>query len=281
MKTDIKIRQIKNRIFLTVVVGLTLLAVLPLFFTLGFLLYKGITVLNFRFLISLPAPLGESGGGILNAIVGSFILIILATIFSVPLGLSAGIYLAEAKDTKLAYYLRLCVEIMQGIPSIVIGVIAYAWLVLPLKSFSALSGGVALAMMMLPLIVRTTEETLLLIPHSLKEASLALGVPYSRTVLKVVVPAGLSGITTGVLLGIARIAGETAPLLFTAFGSPFLSANIAKPIESLPHLIFNYATSPYEEWHRLAWGASFILICGILSLNLLAKVVAKRWKVQF
>jgi phosphate transport system permease protein len=148
-------------------------------------------------------------------------------------------------------------------------------------SFSALSGGIALAIMMLPVIVTSTEETLKLIPDTLREASLALGVPYPRTILKVILPAGLSGIVTGIILGIARIAGETAPLLFTAFGSPFMSTNIFKPVSSLPLLVFNYATSPYPEWHALAWGACFVLMVFILSLNLLAKVVIRRWKVQF
>jgi phosphate transport system permease protein len=172
-------------------------------------------------------------------------------------------------------------EILQGVPSIVLGIIAYSWVVINMGTFSALSGGVALAIMMLPVIVRSTEETLNLIPDHLREASLALGVSYSRTILKVILPAGLTGIVTGVLLGIARIAGETAPLLFTAFGSPFMNLNIFKPVDSLPLLIFNYATSPYPEWHTMAWGASFVLVMFVLGINFIAKVIVRRWKVQF
>ena len=172
-------------------------------------------------------------------------------------------------------------EILQGIPSIVIGIIAYAWIVITLGTFSAFSGGIALSIMMLPVIVRATEETLKLIPDTLKEASLSLGVPYYRTILKVILPAGASGIATGVLISVARIAGETAPLLFTAFGNPFMEMNVLKPVNSLPLLIFNYATSPYPEWHALAWGASFVLVFFVLALNFFAKVVTRKWKVQF
>jgi phosphate transport system permease protein len=196
-------------------------------------------------------------------------------------GVCAGIYLTEYRKGRLAHAVRLCVEILQGIPSIVIGIIAYAWIVVSMGSFSGFAGGIALAIMMLPVIVRSTEETLKLIPDSLREASLALGVPYSRTVLKVIVPAGLSGILTGVLLGIARIAGETAPLLFTAFGSPYMNLNIFKPVDSLPQMIFNYATSPYPEWHARAWGASLVLVVFVLGINFFAKVIASRWKVRF
>ncbi len=177
--------------------------------------------------------------------------------------------------------MKLAIEILQGIPSIVIGIIAYIWVVLPMGSFSGLSGGVALGLMMLPVIVTSTEETLKLIPDGFREASLALGVSYPRTILKVVIPAGLSGILTGILLGIARVTGETAPLLFTAFGSPFMNSNILKPLNTLPLMIFNYATSPYPDWHTLAWGASFLLIVLVLGLNLFTKVVTRKWKVQF
>jgi phosphate transport system permease protein len=172
-------------------------------------------------------------------------------------------------------------EILQGIPSIVIGIIAYSWVVISMGTFSAFSGAAALAIMMLPVVVRSTEETLKLIPEALREASLALGVPYGRTVIKVIIPAGLTGILSGVLLGIARIAGETAPLLFTAFGSPYMNVNIFKPVDSLPLLIFNYATSPYPEWHAMAWGASFVLIIIVLGLNFFTKVITRRWKVRF
>lgn len=252
-----------------------------MFFILFFITSKGISVINWDFLTQLPKPVGETGGGILNAIIGTFILVIISILFSVPLGVFAGIFLSEYRKGRFVYFTRLSMEILQGIPSIVIGIIAYIWVVVPMGSFSALSGAVALGLMMLPVIVTATEETLKLIPDSLREASLALGVSYPRTILKVILPAGLSGIVTGMLLSIARVAGETAPLLFTAFGSPFMNLNILKPVNSLPLMIFNYATSPYPEWHVFAWGASFVLIVFVLGLNLLTKFVTRKWKVQF
>lgn len=277
----VKKRIFYDKLFKSFIILLTICSILPLFFIFFFITSKGISVINWNFIIQLPKPVGELGGGISNALIGTFILVTIACTISIPFGVLGGIFLAENRKGKLAVIVRLGVEILQGIPSIVIGIIAYLWLVVPLGSFSALSGGVALALMMLPVIIMTTEETLKLIPDSLREASLALGVSYPRTVLKVILPAGLSGIITGILLGIARIAGETAPLLFTAFGSPFMNFNILKPINSLPLMIFNYASSPYPEWHQLAWGASFILIILILGLNLITKLATKKWKVQF
>jgi phosphate transport system permease protein len=274
-------RIIVDRLFKGLVIALSFAIMLPMFFILYYIVQKGISVINWEFLVSLPRPMGESGGGISNALVGTAILIVISSVISVPVGILAGIYLSEYRRGKFAYFARLSLEILQGIPSIVIGIIAYVWIVLSVGSFSALSGGIALGIMMLPVIVMSTEETLKLIPDALKEASLALGVPYARTILKVVLPAGLSGIATGVILAVARIAGETAPLLFTAFGSPYMSLNIFKPVSSLPLLVFNYATSPYPEWHALAWGACFVLIVFVLSLNLIAKLVTRRWKVQF
>lgn len=277
----IKMRTFKDKLFLFFVLFFAVCAIAPLFFIIFYLTKQGISAVNWHFLVNLPKPVGETGGGISNAIVGTFILIILASVFSIPIGIGAGVYLSEFRRNKIADVVRLSVDILQGVPSIVIGIIAYLWIVKTMGRFSALSGGIALGIMMLPIVIKSTEETLKLIPHSLKEASLALGVSYSRTILKVILPAGLSGILTGVLISIARIAGETAPLLFTAFGSPFMNVNILKPINSLPLLIYNYATSPYPEWHKLAWGASFILIIFVLLLNLIAKGGTKRWKVQF
>jgi phosphate transport system permease protein len=208
-------------------------------------------------------------------------LIILSGVISIPCGIAAGIYLSENKAGKLASGIRLSVVVLQGTPSIVIGIIAYIWIVAPLRTFSALSGGIALSIMMLPVIVKTTEETLKLIPYHLKEASLALGVPYYRTILKVILPSGISGILTGILLSVARITGETAPLLFTAFGNQFMNINIFKPIDSLPYRIFYYAMSPYPEWHSFAWGASFILVVLTLALNLIARGISVKWKTRF
>jgi phosphate transport system permease protein len=280
-ETSIRKRILWDKVFKGMIVLLTFCSILPMFFILFFITSKGISAVNWRFLTHLPKPVGEMGGGISNAIIGTLMLIGIATVFSVPVGILTGIFLSENRKGKLASLTRLCVETLQGVPSIVIGIIAYIWLVVSMGSFSALSGGVALGLMMLPVIITATEQTLKLIPESLKESSLALGVSYPRTILKVILPAGVSGIVTGILLSIARVAGETAPLLFTAFGSPFMNLNILKPINSLPLMIFNYATSPYPEWHTLAWGASFILIILVLGLNLFTKVVIKRWKVQF
>jgi phosphate transport system permease protein len=281
--TEISIRRRiwADQLFKTLIIVLSLSSIVPMFLILFMITKNGISVIRWEFLTQLPKPVGEAGGGIANAILGSLWLILLSFLFSVPLGVFAGIFLSEYRGGKLAYLSRLSIEILQGIPSIVIGIIAYVWVVMPMGSFSALSGGVALGIMMLPVIVMATEETLRMVPESLREASMALGVPYSRTIMKVILPAGLSGILSGILLGIARVAGETAPLLFTAFGSPFMNLNILKPINTLPLTIFNYATSPYPEWHALAWGASFVLIAFVLGLNLITKVVAKKWKVQF
>lgn len=282
MKTsNLSWRIIKDRAFKAGVIFFAAITILPLLLILFYIVRNGIAVIDWQFLTSLPKPVGEVGGGILNAIVGTLMLIVIACSIAIPLGVFAGIYLSERKERKLAYLVSLSVEILQGIPSIVIGIIAYAWIVITLGTFSALSGGIALSIMMLPVIVRATEETLKLIPDTLKEASLSLGVPYYRTILKVILPAGASGIATGVLISVARVAGETAPLLFTAFGNPFMEMNILKPVNSLPLLIFNYATSPYPEWHALAWGASFVLVFFVLALNFFAKIVTRKWKVQF
>jgi phosphate transport system permease protein len=278
---SIRKRILWDKVIKAVIVLLTFSSILPMFFILFFITSEGISAINWSFLTHLPKPVGEIGGGISNAIIGTFMLIGIGTAFSIPVGVLAGIFLSERRKGKLASLTRLSVETLQGIPSIVIGIIAYIWMVVSMGSFSALSGGMALGLMMLPVIITATEQTLKLIPLSLKEASLALGVSYPRTILKVILPAGVSGIVTGVLLSIARVAGETAPLLFTAFGSPFMNLNILKPINSLPLMIFNYSTSPYPEWHTFAWGASFVLIILVLGLNLFTKVVTKRWKVQF
>ena len=261
--------------------ALSLVATVPLTLILVFIIVRGASSINWQFLTALPKPVGESGGGIANALIGTVLLILIGSLISIPLGVSAGIFLAERGKTRLGSVTRLAVETLMGIPSIVLGIVAYVWVVRPMRGFSALSGGIALAMIMLPVITLATEETLLLIPVSLREAALALGVSYPRTVLRVVLPAGLSGILTGVLLAVARGAGESAPLLFTAFGNPYLTGNILKPMASLPLTIFNYATSPYPEWHALAWGASFVLLVFVLALNLLTKLVSAKWKVQF
>ncbi|MBP1749347.1 MAG: phosphate transporter, permease protein PstA [Deltaproteobacteria bacterium] len=281
MHDNVRARLAKETIFKGIVCLLAFISLLPLFLILYYITKNGIAVINWEFLSSLPRPTGETGGGIFNAIVGTLMLIVLSSVLSIPCGIAAGVYLAEHQTGKLGHSIRLSVIVLQGTPSIVIGIIAYVWIVGPLKTFSAFSGGVALAIMMLPVIVKTTEETLKLVPYHLKEASLALGVPYYRTMLKVILPSGMSGILTGILLSVARITGETAPLLFTAFGNQFMNINIFKPIDSLPYRIFYYAMSPYPEWHSFAWGASFILVVLTLSLNLVARGISAKWKIQY
>ena len=277
----IKLRIAKDKGFTAIVVLFSFLSMVPLLLILMYIIGNGVSSLSWEFLVELPKPVGEQGGGIANAIVGSLLLVAIASLPAIPLGVSVGIYLSEHSAGRISTLARLAVEVLHGTPSVVIGIIVYLWLVMTMGRFPALSGGIALGIMMLPVIVRTTEETLKLIPDSLKEASLALGVPYHRTILKVILPAGLSGIMTGVMIGVARIAGETAPLLFTAFGNPFSNWNITKPVNALPLLIYNYATSPYPEWHAIAWGASCVLVGLVLMLNIVARIIARRWKVQF
>jgi phosphate transport system permease protein len=280
-KNHIRARIVKDLLFKGTVMLLAFISLLPLLLILYYITKNGIAVIDWDFLTRLPRPIGEAGGGIFNAIVGTGMLIILSSVLSIPFGISAGIYLSERGEGKIAHLVRLCVVVLQGTPSIVIGIIAYTWVVAPLGGFSAVSGGIALSIMMLPVIIKTTEETLKLMPYTLKEASLALGVPYYKTILKVILPTGMSGILTGILLSVARITGETAPLLFTAFGNQFMNWNIFKPIDSLPYRIFYYAMSPYPEWHTFAWGASFILVVLVLALNMVARGIAVKWKVQF
>lgn len=277
----IKWRIFKDRAFQGLIYFFSLLSLTPLFLILFYIFRKGIGIINWKFITHLPKPVGVEGGGISNAIVGTIMLIIIASVISIPVGVWAGIYLSENRRSWLSEAARVAVDILQATPSIVIGIIAYLWFVKPRGSFSALSGGIALGIMMLPIVVRSTEEVLKLIPPYIKEASLALGVPYHRTIIKVILPAGIPGIVSGILLGISRIAGETAPLLFTAFGNQFMNWNILKPVNALPLLIFNYAMSPYDEWKRLAWGASVILILLVLTGNIISRMVAKKWKVQF
>ena len=280
MEAKIGFRNVKSLIFKGIIIFFAFLITVPLIIILLYIVKQGAAQVNWHFLTHVPAPVGEKGGGIINALVGSFLMVVMSSIIAIPIGMFAGIYLSENPRTRLAYYTGLCVDILQGVPSIVVGIVAYFWLVKPLGTFSALSGSIALAIMMLPIVIRSTEQTLLMLPPSLKEAALSLGVPYHRVILKVIVPCGFAGILSGITLSIARVIGETAPLLFTAFGSPFLSTSLKKPMESLPHLIYTYATSPYDDWHDLAWGASFILLVFVLTLNIITKVMTRKWKVQ-
>src|SRR6195952_1205114 len=280
MEAKIGTRNIKSIIFKGIVIFFAFLIVIPLTIVLLYIIKQGAGQVNWHFLTNVPAPVGEKGGGICNALLGSFLMVLVAAIVAIPVGMCAGIYLSENPRTKLAYYSGLCIDILQGVPSIVVGIVVYFWVVKPLGGFSAIAGSIALAIMMLPIIIRSTEQTLKLLPDSLKEAALSLGVPYHRVILKVIIPCGFSGILSGIMLSIARVIGETAPLLFTAFGNPYLSTGITKPMESLPHLIYTYATSPYDDWHNLAWGASFILLMFVLILNIFTKLITRKWKVQ-
>ena len=280
MKPGIQYRIGKSGFFKGLTIALAFACVIPLIAILLYIIQAGITKINWHFLTNVPKPVGESGGGIANALLGTFIIIICASAIAIPIGILGGIYLSENRKSKLAGWSRLCVDVLQGVPSIVIGIVAYFWLVKPLGGFSAISGSVALSIMMLPIVIRSTEETLKLLPDTLREAGFALGMPFHRVILKVIIPCGISGILSGVMLSVARIAGETAPLLFTAFGNPYLSADIRKPMQTLPLLIFNYATSPYNDWHDLAWGASMILLVFVLLLNIFTKLITRKWKVQ-
>lgn len=281
MDKNISYRKAKNHVFKGLVIFLSGIIVLPLFPILYYVFKQGISSINWTFLTNIPKPVGEAGGGIENAIIGSFIIIFFAALMAVPFAILIAVYLNESRDTKLSYWTRISMDVLQGIPSIVLGIIAYLWIVKPAGDFSAISGSFALALIMLPTVVKSVEETLKLIPHTLKEASLSLGVTYNKTIRKIIIPSAMSGIISGTMLGISRVAGETAPLLFTAFGNPFMSTKLNKPMMSIPLIIFNYATSPYDDWHNLAWGASFVLIAFLLILNITSKIIEKRWKVEF
>lgn len=277
---SIQYRKARDKVFQYAIIFLAIITIVPLVLILFYIFKTGFQEINWHFIVTLPMPPGEEGGGISNALVGTFLIVLVASLMAIPIGVGAGIYLSEYRNTKLSNFARSGLDILNGTPSIVFGILVYIILVLPF-GFSAFSGSVALGMMMLPVIIRTTEETLKLIPETLKEAALALGAPYYKVVLRVILPSGLSGIVTGVMLSVARVAGETAPLLFTAFGNPFMNTNIFKPMDSLPFIIFNYATSPYNTWHELAWGASLILVLLVLSLNILSKIAIRKWKVQY
>jgi len=270
-----RMRRITSGVMTTTTALCTLLAVGILLVILSYIAWQGIGSLSFRFLIDSPRPVGE-GGGIGNAILGSVVLLGLSSAFGLPLGISVGIFLAEVGTGRLVGLVRFIVDTLTGIPSIVTGVFIYAVLVLPMKQFSAFAGGVALALIMIPIVARTTEEMLKLVPHSLREGALALGAPQWRVTLGVVLPAAASGIATGAMLAIARVSGETAPLLFTAFGSRFFSHYLDQPIASLTVQIYNYAISPYDEWHAQAWAATLVLMTLILGINIIVRFLTRK-----
>jgi phosphate transport system permease protein len=253
-----------------------LIALIPLALVLFYVVTQGITSLNLSFFTEMPKPVGEVGGGMANAIVGSIIVTLLGAMFAIPIGIMSGVYAAEYAGTRMASAVRFAADTLNGVPSIVIGVFIYSIAVLPVRRFSALAGGLALGVMMIPLIMRTTEELLLLVPSTLREGALALGATRARAVFSVVVPAALPGILTGILLALARIAGETAPLLFTALNNRFFSTDVRQPISTLTVQVFIYATAPYQDWHRQAWAGALVLVTMVLVCSLLARVATAR-----
>lgn len=268
-------RRRKNSLMMGGTVAATVITLAPLFLILGYLLSKGFSSLNLDFFIRMPKPVSEPGGGMANAIVGTFELIAIASLIGVPIGIGAGLYLAEHGRQGIAPAARFAADVLTGIPSIVVGVFAYVVVVRPMGGFSALAGGVALAIIMIPLVARTTEEIVALVPRELREAALALGVSHWRTTLSVVLPTALGGILTGIILAVARVAGETAPLLFTAFGNRFWSTAIGQPIASLTVQVYTYAISPFDDWQRQAWAGALVLTAIVLGLELAVRWVAR------
>lgn len=258
-------RILVNHLATAAAIGSTILVVAPLVAIFFYLVYRGVSSLNLAFFTQIPKPVGETGGGMANAIIGSGVLLAIASLIGVPTGIAAGIYVAEfGRGLRLGNLVRFTADVLNGVPSIVMGIAIYSLIVLPQKHFSALAGGVALGIMMIPTVTRTTEEMLLMVPRNVREAALGLGVPNWRSVLSITLRTASPGVITGCMLAFARVAGETAPLLFTAFGNQFWSINVNEPIAALPLQIFVYAISPYEEWHRLAWGGALVLIALIV-----------------
>jgi phosphate transport system permease protein len=261
---------------MSVLLGVCAVAVIsPLFLVLYFLVSKGASALDWNFFTQLPKPTGELGGGMANAIVGTLMLLGMAAVVGVPIGVMGGVYLAEYGSDRANYWIRFAADVLNGIPSIVWGVVVWALLVVPFKTFSAYAGGAALGFMMIPLIMRTTEEVLVLVPQSYREAGLALGIARWKIITVIVIKTALKGIITGVLIATARIAGETAPLLFTALGNNFWNHSLSQPIAALPLQIYNYAISPYDDWHRQAWAGALVLMGMILTLNIIVRVISR------
>lgn len=269
-------RRVVSALFAGACAASVLLALVPLAFVLLYLLKKGAGALEWGFLFHNPKPVGEPGGGFANAIVGTLVLIGLASIFAVPVGVIAGLYVAEYRGSRFASVVRFAADALNGVPSIVVGIFAYSVAVLPVRRFSALAGGFALGVMMIPIIARTTEELLRLVPESFRDGALALGATRAKAAWSVVLPAALPGILTSILVALARIAGETAPLLFTAFGNRFFSTRLDQPIAALTVQIYTYAVSPYEDWHRQAWAGAFLLVVVVLVLSVIARMATRR-----
>ena len=268
-------RFVVNRVMNCLAAASAALVVLPLILVFGFLLYQGGSSVNLEFFTHMPKPVGEPGGGMANAIVGTLILIGLACCLGLPVGIVGGLYVAESRDTRLPLLVRFLADVLNGVPSIVIGIFAYTLVVLPMKRFSALAGGVALGVIMIPIVLRTTEEMIRLVPASLREAGLALGLPNWKVTVRIVLTTARAGITTGVMVAVARIAGETAPLLFTAFGNRFWHSGLDQPIAALAIQIFAYAISPFDDWHRQAWAGALVLISMVFLVSLAARLATR------
>lgn len=269
-------RKAVNWVMLSLTGLCTLITAGILFFILGYLAIHGAASLNWNFFTKLPTPVGETGGGMANAIVGSAKLLLLASLVGVPIGFLGGVYLAEFGSSAFSFFVRYTTDLLNGVPSIVIGIFAYTVIVLPQKHFSTLSGGLALGVMMIPIAVRSTEEFLRAVPTSLREGAMALGASKAKTILTVVIPAAKHGILTGIMLDLARVAGETAPLLFTSFSNRFWSPGWEQPTAALPVMIFTYAIAPYEDWHQQAWSAGFVLLALVLTVNIIARIILSK-----
>ena len=269
-------RKLLSALFVAFCALSVLIALVPLALILFFVVSRGIQSLNVAFFTHMPTPVGEAGGGMANAIVGTLILSGLGSLFAVPIGILSGVYMSEYQGTRLASTIRFAADTLNGVPSIVIGVFVYGVAVMPFKQFSAYAGGLALGMMMIPIIARTTEELSLLVPGTMREGALALGATRARAVFSVVLPAALPGIITGVVLALARIAGETAPLLFTAFNNRFFNTHLNQPIASLTVQVYTYAMSPYADWHRQAWAGALVLVSIVLVCSILARLATRR-----
>ena len=269
-------RRVTNVVMSWLSFAAALGSMVPLILILGFLVYQGASSVNLDFFLNLPKPVGESGGGMANAIVGSMIMIGLASAVAIPLGILGGLYLAGGRDPRLPRLVRFTADVLNGVPSIVFGIFAYTVLVLPMRRFSALAGGFALALIMVPIVLRTTEEMIRLVPRTFREAGLGLGLPEWRVDLRIVLPAARAGILTGVMVAMARIAGETAPLLFTALGNRFWHQGLDQPIAALPLQIYAYAIAPYDDWHRQAWAGALVLITLVLVTSLAARLALRQ-----
>ena len=269
-------RKALSSIFVALCACAVLIALIPLALILFFVVSQGILAINLDFFMNMPKPVGEPGGGMANAIVGTLILVSLGSLMAVPMGVLSGVYMSEYAGTRVASLVRFAADTLNGVPSIVIGVFVYGIAVLPFKQFSAIAGGIALGVMMIPIIARTTEELLLLVPETMREGALALGATRARAVFTVVLPSALPGIVTGIVLALARIAGETAPLLFTSFNNRFFTTTLTQPIASLTVQVFSYAISPYQDWHRQAWAGALVLVTIVFLCSLLARVATRR-----